>query len=91
MNTTNDPDVRYLFEPRSIAIVGASSNKAKIGFKIVDNIVSGNYAGKIYPVNPGGGEVLGLKMYKSLAEIEGDVDLVCISIPAKQTFECVKE
>ena len=50
-------DIKYLFEPETIAVIGASSNPKKIGYKITDNIVSNGYKGKLYPVNPGGGEV----------------------------------
>ncbi|MEA1871574.1 MAG: CoA-binding protein, partial [Candidatus Bipolaricaulota bacterium] len=56
-------DIEYLFEPRSVAVIGASQNKAKIGYRIVENIVSRGYQGEIYPVNPKGAEVLGKKIY----------------------------
>jgi len=85
------PDIKYLFEPRSIAIIGASSNPKKIGYKVVDNIISSGYKGKIYPVNPRGGEILGLKIYKSISEIEGDIDLATICIPAKFVFKAIEE
>ncbi len=83
-------DVKLLFEPSSVAIFGASPDKDKIGYKILDNIVSGGYAGKIYPINPKGGEVFGLRIFKSLDEVEGDVDMAVISIPAKFVFDAVK-
>jgi acetate---CoA ligase (ADP-forming) len=83
-------DIKYLFEPRSIAIIGASQDKKKIGYSIVNNIVSGGYKGKIFPVNSQGGEVLGLKAYRSVEEINEPVDVVSIAIPAKFVFEAVK-
>lgn len=52
---TNSGTIRYLFEPRSIAVIGASRDNDKIGFKIVNNIVSGGFTGAVYPVNPQGG------------------------------------
>lgn len=51
----NRPDIKYLFEPRSVAVIGASASPDKVGFKIVQNILSGGYQGKVYPVNPKGG------------------------------------
>jgi acyl-CoA synthetase (NDP forming) len=81
------PDIKYLFEPRSVAIIGASHNKNKIGYKIVENIIYSKYPGKIYPVNPKGGEILGFRVYKSLEEIDDEIDLACIAIPAKYTFD----
>lgn len=82
--------IQYLFEPRAIAVIGASHKEGKIGYQIVNNIVQGGYTGKIYPVNPKGGEVLGLKMYKSITDIQGDVDVAVIVIPAKFVFDSVK-
>ena len=64
----NEPDIKYLFEPRAVAVVGASHDQKKIGYKILDNIISGGYPGKVYPVNPKGGEILGLRGYKALPE-----------------------
>ncbi|MFX0066107.1 MAG: acetate--CoA ligase family protein [Candidatus Hermodarchaeota archaeon] len=88
---TKEPNIIDLFEPQGIAVIGASSNKAKIGYKIVENIVSGGYRGKVYPVNPRGGEIpdLGLRMYKSVEDIDGKVELVIISIPAKYVLDAV--
>lgn len=84
-------DVDYLFEPRSVAVIGASQNKTKIGYRIVENIVSCGYKGEIYPVNPKGGELLGNKIYPDLSQIPGEVDLAVITIPAKLVFAAVKE
>jgi acetyltransferase len=85
------PHMKYLFEPRSVAIIGASHHKNKIGYRITENIVHSKYPGKIYPVNPKGGKVLGLPVYRSLDEIDDQIDLVCIAIPAKCTFDAVKD
>lgn len=85
------PDIKYLFEPRSIAVIGASHDKGKIGYNFLENIIHGGYKGKVYPVNPKGGEILGLKVCKSLGEIKGDIDMACIMIPAKSVFDAVKE
>jgi acetate---CoA ligase (ADP-forming) len=86
----NEPDIRYLFEPRSIAVIGASQDPSKIGYKIVDNIVSGGYAGKVYPVNPKGGEIFGLRGYKDVTDISEGVDIGCIVVPAPHVFDAVK-
>ena len=91
MMKNKTPNMKYLFEPQSVAVIGASHNKDKIGYKIVENIIDSKYAGKVYPVNPKGGEILGLKVYRSLNEIDKEIDLVCITIPAKYTFDAVKD
>lgn len=84
-------DIKHLFEPQSVAVIGASSNPNKIGYKIVENIVSGGYTGRVYPVNPKGGKILGLDIYKDLAAIDDQVDVACITVPAKFVFGVVEE
>jgi acetyltransferase len=84
-------DIKHLFEPQAIAVVGASANQSKIGYRIIENIVSGGYVGQVYPVNPKGGEILGLRVYSSLTEIEAGVDVACITIPASFVFEAIED
>jgi acyl-CoA synthetase (NDP forming) len=84
------PDIKYLFEPRGVAIIGASRDKNKIGYKFVENIAASGYKGKIYPVNPEGGEILGYMVYKNVAEIDDVIDMVCFVIPAKFILDSVK-
>ncbi len=86
----SNPDIKYLFEPRGIAIVGASRDPSKIGHKFVMNISASGYKGQVYPINPEGGEILGYKVYKNVEEIEGVVDVACIIIPAKIVFDSIK-
>ena len=71
-----------LFNPRGVAVVGASANPGKIGYRIVENMVKSGYTGQIYPINPKGGEILGWPVLRSLAEVKGDVDVAVLSIPA---------
>jgi acetyl coenzyme A synthetase (ADP forming)-like protein len=88
--STPSPDIRRLFEPRSIAVVGASHDPEKIGHKILQNIISSGYKGAIYPINPKGGEILGQRVLTALAEIPGELDLVCTVVPARYVFDSVK-
>ena len=83
------PDIRRLFEPRGVAVVGASARPDKIGHKIVDNILGGGYRGRVYPVNPRGGEVLGLRAYRSIEELDGPVDVAVIVIPVDKVHDVV--
>jgi len=78
-----------LFEPRAIAVIGASANPEKIGYRIVENIVRSGYTGGIFPVNPKGGEILGLRAYASLAEIDQPVDVAVLAIPAGVVLNAV--
>jgi acyl-CoA synthetase (NDP forming) len=83
-------DIKLLFEPRSIAVVGASKDPKKIGHAVVKNILASGYAGKVYPINPSGDEVLGLASYADIAAIDDTVDMVCTTIPAKFVYDSVK-
>ena len=67
-----------------------STNPSKIGYSIIDNLLANGYTGKIFPVNPKGGEVLGLKIYSSIEDIECELDLVTVVIPAKFVYSAVE-
>ncbi|MBI4847526.1 MAG: acetate--CoA ligase family protein [Nitrospirae bacterium] len=71
-----------LFEPASIAVIGASHNPSKVGYALVDNLTKFGFKGNIYPVNPSGGSLKGLKVYPSLEEIKDEVQLALIAVPA---------
>jgi acetyltransferase len=83
-------DIQDLFEPRTLAVIGAARDENKIGYKILKNILNGGYKGKIFPVNPQGGEILGLKAYRSVEEVNEPVDVASIVIPAKFVYEAVQ-
>ncbi len=83
-------DVDDLFEPRAVAVVGASHNETKIGYRIVENIVKSGYKGGICPINPKGGEILGQRVYEDLSQVEGPVDVAVISVPEKVVFDAVQ-
>ncbi len=76
-------NLKYLFEPKSIAIVGASNNPFKVGFTIVKNLLDEGYNGKIYPVNIHEKSIQGLKVYEKISDISAKIDCVIIAIPAK--------
>lgn len=79
------------FKPGSVAIVGASREKGKIGFSIIDNIIKGGYQGKIYPVNPKADEILGYKVYHKITEIPDTVDLAIVAIPPNFILDLLDE
>ena len=71
-----------LLNPRTIAVVGASHKPGKVGHEVLRNLINYGFPGKIYPVNPKGGEILGLRVYRSLLEVPDEVDLAVIVVPA---------
>ena len=81
--TVSHPDLKTFFSPQSIAVIGASPEKGTIRGRLLDNLLSNGYTGKIYPVNPSHEEVQGLKAYKSIEDVPEVVDLAAIVIPPK--------
>jgi acyl-CoA synthetase (NDP forming) len=82
------------FNPKSLAIIGASNNTDKGGYHIIKNITAG-YRGKIYPVNKSYTKILGLSCYPDVASIPGNIDLAIYFIPSKElphtVTECAKK
>jgi Acyl-CoA synthetase (NDP forming) len=78
-----------MFNAKSVAVIGASQTKGKIGYDLMTSLLN-YYKGKIVPINPKGGEVLGLKAYKSIKE-HGPVDLAVIVIPSHLIPATVEE
>jgi len=74
--------LKKVFEPQSVAIVGASEREASVGAQVLRNMRDGGFSGDIYPVNPKHETVQGLKAYASITEIDHPIDLVVIAIPA---------
>ena len=71
------------FNPKSVAIVGASRQKSKVGYEILANMMGAGYKGEIYPVNPQADTIEGLKCYPDLESIKKVPELVIIVVPAK--------
>lgn len=74
--------IKDFFEPKSVAIIGASAHPEKIGFAITKNVIDGGYQGKIYPINPDCENLLGLKCYSSVLSVEKPIDMAVIAVPA---------
>ncbi|MBN1375221.1 MAG: CoA-binding protein, partial [Dehalococcoidia bacterium] len=79
------------FAPDSVALIGASNDPQKWGFRILNNIINGGYEGRIYPVNPTKEEILGKKVYRSLADIPEVPDFAVIVVPPPVIVEAVRD
>ena len=84
-----DP-LHTFFHPRGIAVVGASSNPSKLSHGVLRNLVTHGYQGPIYPVNPKGGEMMGLSVYSSIAEVPDPVDVAVIVLSADRTTKALE-
>ncbi|HEX3019399.1 MAG TPA: acetate--CoA ligase family protein [Chitinispirillaceae bacterium] len=82
--------LKSLYEPKTVAIIGASQNPDKVGYKVLFNLKRSGYAGKIVPVNPTADSILDIKNYKSLDEFNGSIDQSVIVVPRKAVMEAVQ-
>ena len=89
--TESSSSLDRIFRPRGVAIIGASNDPQKRGYQAVASLLQASFAGGIYPVNPKGGEIRGIPVAKSVAEIEGDVDLALICTPASTVPDVLLE
>jgi acetyl coenzyme A synthetase (ADP forming)-like protein len=71
-----------IMKPKSVAVIGASAESGKIGNSVMKNLINGGYKGEIYPIHPKAEEILGKKVYKSVKDIPGEVDIAVFAIPA---------
>lgn len=84
-------NIGALLYPKSIALVGASSDSTKISGKPLKFLLEHRYHGRIYPINPRYEELQGIKAYKSLSSLPEPVDLVLNLLPAEKTLSVVDE
>ena len=77
--------------PKSIAIVGASDDKNRIGGRPLSHMIEQKFEGIVYPVNPNREKVQGLKTYPNLQDIPGDLDFVLIAVPAKFVVNVIED
>jgi acyl-CoA synthetase (NDP forming) len=79
------------FEPRSVAIIGASATPGKAGCEAIRNVLANGYSGKIHLVNPKGGEILGLPVTPAIAALPEGVDLAVVILPAEATPKALRD
>ena len=79
--------LEYFFEPRSVAVIGASGTPGKAGNEILKNIIANEYAGKVYPINPTENEIMGMKTFRSVKDVPYAIDLAVFIIPAEKTLK----
>ena len=84
-------EFKPLFNPRSVALIGVSSNSKKMGYHVLKSFLKSGFKGKIYPVNPGYETLSGLKVYPSLDLIPDEVDLVVVAVPQKAVFDVMED
>lgn len=88
-------NMKRLFAPRSVAVIGASEKFDKLGYHVMKSLIKGGFKGEIVPINPSSEKIMGIKAYPSIQAYEREIDLAIIAVPAKfvsQIFdECYKK
>jgi acetyltransferase len=84
-------ELRLFFEPRGVAVVGASANPTKWGYYVFHNLAAGGFPGRIFPVNRSGGTLFDHPVLPTVDDLpEGEVDLAAIVVPPDQVPGCVE-
>jgi acyl-CoA synthetase (NDP forming) len=89
MSTAQTDTLDALFNPRAVAIAGAGS--AGIGQAFLTCLLDSGYSGKIYPLSPKGGEVMGLPVYSNVRDVPDVVDLVIACVPARLAVQLIED
>ncbi|UCC60841.1 MAG: CoA-binding protein, partial [Dehalococcoidia bacterium] len=89
-------DLIKIFNPRSIAIIGASDNPDKLGHVLLQGFIDQDFRGNLYPINPNKGRfILGLDVHASVKDVAEDIDLAVITLPAEEAIftarECIEK
>src|SRR5204863_218503 len=79
-----------IFSPRSIAVIGASRHRGKIGYEILRNLIVNEYQGILYPVNPNATGIHGIRAYPSISDVPDPVDLAVITVPSDLAVDAAK-
>ena len=81
--------IERFFRPRSVAVIGASRRQDTIGQALVRNLVTGDFTGRVYVVNPSADAVSGMPAYKTVGDIPGEVDVAIVAVPADAVQDVV--
>ncbi|MFQ5886550.1 MAG: acetate--CoA ligase alpha subunit, partial [Anaerolineae bacterium] len=81
----------FFFCPKSVAVIGASRNKEKLGHGVLKNLLQYGYKGKVYPINPEADEILGLRAYSTVLDAPGEIDMAVIVVPAAIVARVLEE
>jgi acetate---CoA ligase (ADP-forming) len=79
------------FQPRSVAVIGASKRRGSIGGELFRNILAGDYEGSVYPVNRNGDPVAGVRGYRTVGEIADRIDLAVVCVPGEQVLDAADD
>ena len=79
------------FNPKTIAVIGASDRKGSVGYALMDNLINSEYEGIVYPINNKRESIHAIKAYNSVKEIDDEIDLAIIAVPAQFVPQVIKD
>ncbi|VVB75407.1 Acetate--CoA ligase [ADP-forming] I [uncultured archaeon] len=91
MPNKSSANLELLFNPKSVAVIGASNTPGKVGYAIVRNLIEANFSGEIHPVNLNEPMIQGINAFPSVTKIPGTVDAAIICVPSKFVPGVIKE
>ena len=83
--------IRFFFQPKSVAVIGASRQRGTIGAEVFNNILKDGYQGTVYPVNPSAESVGGVRAYPSVLDIPNEIEMAIVIVPAEHVLEVADE
>jgi acetyltransferase len=90
-NADRKPDLHPFFHPRTVAVVGASASAGKVGHTVLTNMIGAGFKGRLIPVNPKGGEIEGLPVAATIAELPQGLDLAVVAVPRRFVVDSLRE
>ena len=83
--------LEYIFKPKSVAVIGASTRKGTIGHEILHNIILNEFNGKVFPVNPKASVIHSIKCYSTILDVPDAVDLAVVVVPREMVPEVAEQ
>jgi acetyl coenzyme A synthetase (ADP forming)-like protein len=90
-DTLQGSDLKKIFSPQSVAVIGASTRPESVGRAVFGNVLHYEYTGVVYPVNPKARSIMGVRAYASVLEIPDPVDLAVIIVPSAGVAQTLEE
>jgi len=89
--STTLSSIRAILNAQSVAVVGATANPEKWGYKFIENILKAGYIGKLYGVNPKLKQILDISIFPTVLDLPGEIDALIICVPAAQVKDVIRQ
>jgi acetyltransferase len=83
--------LKKIFEPRTVAVIGASNNEGSVGYALISNMIGSGFKGTVYPINYKNKSIYGVRSYSKLQDTRDEIDLAIIATPSHTVPDLVRE